>query len=112
MGCASPSRFRPPLPPFPAAVELAAYRIVQEAVNNVIKHAQANTCTIRLEMQNNTLRVEISDDGSGLPVEVRSGVGLHSMRERAEELGGRLDLARLADGGTRVCAWLPVSGGN
>jgi len=98
-----------PLPPLPAAVELAAYRIVQEAVNNVVKHAQAKHCTVRLEMQYQRLCVEIADDGHGLPDGVRSGVGLQSMRERAEELGGKIEIKALVEGGTHVRAWLPVT---
>lgn len=97
-----------PLPPLPAAVELAAFRIAQEAVNNVLKHAHAQTCTVRLEIQQNALLVEIQDDGRGLPEIVRSGVGFQSMRERANELGGRLEVGMTPGGGTRVTAWLPV----
>lgn len=95
------------LPPLPAAVELAAYRIAQEAVNNVIKHAHAKTCTVRLEIQKNALYVEILDDGRGLPENVHSGVGFHSMHERAEEVGGWLEVGAAPGGGTRVTAWLP-----
>lgn len=95
-----------PLPPLPAAVELAAYRIVQEAVNNVIKHAQATICTIRLEIDKQFI-VEVSDNGRGLPGGTRSGVGMHSMRERAEELGGRLEIRNNREG-TQVLAWLPI----
>ena len=99
-----------PLPPLSAAVELAAYRIVQEAVNNVVKHAQARRCVVRLEMQQERLVVDISDDGRGLPATVHAGVGLHSLRERAEEVGGRLEVGRGPGGGTRVRAWLPGVG--
>ncbi|HNB51184.1 MAG TPA: histidine kinase [Anaerolineales bacterium] len=97
-----------PFPLLPAAVELAAYRIVQEAVNNVIKHAQATSSTVCLEMQRQQLYIEISDNGRGLPAGVRSGIGLQSMRERAEELGGRLEVGTYEQGGTRVRAWLPI----
>src|SRR5262249_20851828 len=76
----------------PAAVELAAYRIALEALTNVARHAQASRCVIRLEMAEidgrQTLKVEISDDGVGLPDGRRTGVGIGSMRERAAELGG------------------------
>ena len=82
------------LPSLSAAVEVAAYRIVLEALTNVIRHAQAHHCVIRFatsqrESKDN-LHIEIVDDGIGLPPDLRAGVGLRSMRERAEELGGRL----------------------
>jgi signal transduction histidine kinase len=95
------------LPGLPAAVEVAAYRIAQEAVNNVVKHARARNCQVRLEIQNDALSIEIHDDGSGVPPNARSGVGLHSMRERAEELGGRLEIEFSPGGGTQVRAMLP-----
>lgn len=64
---------------------------------------------MRLEMQYQRLCVEIADDGHGLPDGVRSGVGLQSMRERAEELGGKIEIKALVEGGTHVRAWLPVT---
>lgn len=97
------------LPHLPAAVEVAAYRITQEAVQNVIKHAQARTCTVRLALTE-VLHVEIIDDGVGLVPEHTPGVGLQSMHERAVELGGRCVVEVLRGGGTRVHAWIPVSG--
>jgi signal transduction histidine kinase len=95
------------LPSLPAAVEVAAYRIVQEALTNVVRHAQAHTCAVRLSLAE-TLQIEVSDDGMGLPTERQAGVGLLSMRERAAELGGSCVIERGAAGGTRVCARLPV----
>jgi len=96
------------LPALPAAVEVAAYRIVQEALTNVVRHACAHTCLIRLALEAGVLCVEIADDGAGLPAERRAGVGLHSMRERAEELGGSLSVELVPTGGTRVRAQLPL----
>ncbi|HSM54885.1 MAG TPA: histidine kinase, partial [Candidatus Sulfomarinibacteraceae bacterium] len=100
------------LPPLPAAVEVAAYRIAQEAVNNVLRHAQADTCTVRLAMvqasEPQALRVEIADDGRGIAPDYRAGVGLQSMRERAAELGGSFDVESPSGGGTRVTAVLPL----
>jgi two-component system, NarL family, sensor kinase len=87
---------------------VAAYRIVQEALMNVARHAQANTCTIRLALADG-LEVEVSDDGVGLPETYRAGVGLGSMRERAQELGGRCRIEPQNGAGTRVRVWLPVS---
>ncbi len=97
-----------PLPPMPAAVELAAYRIAQEAVNNTVKYAHAQNCIVTLRVRQKALSVEITDDGRGLPSNHRSGVGLHTMRERAEELEGRLEVGAGPNGGTRVVATLPV----
>jgi signal transduction histidine kinase len=95
------------LPPLPAAVEVACYRILQEALTNVVRHAHAHTCTIRLFV-NESLCLEVIDDGDGLPTAYRAGVGLTSMRERAKELGGTCVIDRVTGGGTRVCAQLPL----
>lgn len=90
-----------------AAVEVAAYRIVLEAVTNVIHHAQAGNCEVSLVLGNGNLKMEIRDDGVGLPKARSHGIGLDSMRERAEELGGRFELSSSPQG-TRVCAEIPV----
>ncbi len=95
------------LPALPAAVEVAVYRIVQEALANVVRHAQAHRCCICLSCENDLLHVEVSDDGIGLPESYRAGVGLLSMRERAAELGGTCKIAPLPEGGTCVQACLP-----
>lgn len=102
-----------PLPPLPAAVEVAALRISQEALMNVARHARAQRCTVRLATDGErALTIEVVDDGVGLPHQPpRGGIGLHSMRERAAELGGACDIERVPAGGTRVCARLPLSGG-
>ena len=99
------------LPPLPAAVEVAAYRIVQEALNNVLRHSAARACTIRLApaADGAALLLEVDDDGTGLPSDTRLGVGLTSMRERAGELGGTCQIAARPEGGTRVSAWLPCT---
>jgi signal transduction histidine kinase len=101
-----------PLPLLPAAVEVAAYRIVHEAIMNVMRHADARSCSVRLSMAgDHALEVEVLDDGVGLPTEARPiGVGMLSMRERAEELGGECRIERLdpTEGGTRVFARLPL----
>jgi signal transduction histidine kinase len=97
------------LPALPAAVEVAAYRIALEALTNVGRHAQARTCTVRLGMDEkpSALRLEVQDDGRGIEDDRRAGVGLASMRERAEELGGTCTVEPLPSGGTRVRAFLP-----
>jgi signal transduction histidine kinase len=96
-----------PLPPLPAAVEVATYRIVQEAMTNVVRHAQARTCTIRFALDNG-LDVEIGDDGRGIPTGQRAGVGLTSIRERAAELGGMCEIEAMPAGGTRLHIRLPL----
>jgi signal transduction histidine kinase len=95
----------------PAAVEVAAYRIVQEALMNVARHAKARTCAIRLSCpEGRALEIEVTDDGAGLPQTPEPGVGLRSMRERAAELGGSCTIERAAPTGTRVFARLPLAG--
>jgi signal transduction histidine kinase len=98
----------PELPPgLPAAVEVAAYRIVQEALTNVVRHARARTCGVHL-LIDDELKLEISDDGIGLPVDRAAGVGLSSMSERAAELGGECSVGVSPTGGTLVLARLPL----
>jgi signal transduction histidine kinase len=93
----------------PAAVEVAAYRIAQEAISNATKHAHAQRVTVRLSCTDNGLTVEVDDDGIGVAADInRSGVGLASMTERATELGGWCTNEHSPTGGTRVKAWLPV----
>jgi signal transduction histidine kinase len=99
------------LPALPAAVEVAAYRIVQEALENVSKHSKARQCRIRLA-NHNGLEIEIIDDGIGLPLNITPGVGLRSMRERAEELGGTCVIENNKNKGARVLACLPIGDAN
>jgi len=91
----------------PAAVEVAIYRIVDEALANVVKHANASRCQIVLSRTPGGTRLEIADDGSGIPAGRISGVGLQSMRERALELGGSLTIEPVDPSGTRILAELP-----
>jgi signal transduction histidine kinase len=100
-----------PMPALPAAVEAAAYRIVQEALTNVVRHAGARRCAARLALRDGAVQLEVSDDGLGLPPARGRGVGLASMRERAEELGGTCVVEPLPAGGTRVRATLPLARG-
>lgn len=97
-----------PLPALPAAVDVAIYRIVQEALTNVIKHADAATCCVRLDCDAAGLTVRVVDDGHGFEPERAEGIGLRSLRERAEELGGRCSIAGSLPRGTEVRAWLPL----
>ena len=94
-----------PAPPLPAAVELAAYRIVQEALTNVTRHAGARTVTVRLGYDEG-VTVEVLDDGAG--GRGPAGNGITGMRERATALGGTLDAGPSPGGGFRVVARLPV----
>ncbi|CAA9317528.1 MAG: ATP-binding region, ATPase-like [uncultured Frankineae bacterium] len=92
----------------PAAVEVAAYRIVQEALTNVARHAAASRACVRLRSDGTALELTVADDGRGLPLPRTPGVGTASMRERAEELGGRCEVQTAASGGTVVRAVLPL----
>ncbi|MDH3943655.1 MAG: histidine kinase [Anaerolineae bacterium] len=99
----------------PAAVEVAAYWIVQEALTNVIKHAKAKNCIISIDSTHspisNELVLVIEDDGNGFDPKARAGVGMQSMRERAEELNGRFEIAKATIGGTQIKAHLPYTVG-
>jgi two-component system, NarL family, sensor kinase len=96
------------LPALPAAVEVAAYRIVLEALTNVSRHAGASSCTVRIAVEDG-LELEVADDGGGINGRPGEGLGLTSMRERAEELGGSLSIGPGADGrGTVVRARIPA----
>jgi signal transduction histidine kinase len=94
------------LPILPAAVEVAAYWIAQEALTNVKRHARARACDVRVAVEPELLRLEIEDDGGGLATGP-TGIGLLTMKERAAELGGSCEIASEARGGTRVTALLP-----
>lgn len=102
-----------PLPPLPAAIEVAAYRIALEGVTNVIRHAQARNCRIRFAISEDEqplrLVLTVTDDGRGLPAQFQAGVGLISMRERAEELGGTFAVGSNQGKGTRIIAALPFA---
>lgn len=100
------------LPALPAAVEVAAYRIVLEALTNVVRHAEASNCTVRLALDEEAgaLDLEIEDNGRGIEEDHQAGVGLASMRERAEELGGSCTIEAVPSGsGIRVRAFLPYT---
>jgi signal transduction histidine kinase len=96
------------LPPLPAAVEVAAYRIAREALTNVVRHAEAQQCLLRLCLHESVLTLEVSDDGKGIADDHRIGVGLLAMRERAVELGGKCGITRGPSGGTTVQVNFPL----
>ena len=99
------------IPPLPAAVEVAAFRIILEAVHNVVRHAGASSCRVAISIDPATqvLGVEVRDDGIGLASAGRPGVGLSSMRERAEELEGTCRIEQPANGGTRIVVEIPLA---
>ncbi len=97
------------LPPLAAAVEVAVYRIAQEALTNVARHAGAQHCLLRLALDAEALHLEISDDGQGIPVGHHLGIGLHTMHERASELGGTCIITRGSPGGTTIQVGLPLA---
>jgi len=98
------------LPPLSAATEVAAFRIVEEALTNVVHHAQAQQCQICLALTGTgELVITITDNGKGLPQTYRTSVGMHSMRERAEELGGKCSVQTRPTGGTLVSVSLPLA---
>ncbi|WP_345382245.1 sensor histidine kinase [Pseudonocardia yuanmonensis] len=96
--------------PLPAPVDLAAYRIVQEALTNVIRHAGARTVRLALTYEPSRLLIRIRDDGLRSAAGTPCGHGIDGMRERARALSGRLTAAPHPDGGFEVCAELPVPG--
>jgi signal transduction histidine kinase len=98
-----------PMPPLPAAVEVAAYRITQEALTNIVRHAQAQKASVLITVDD-ALHLEITDDGRGLPHSPRPGIGLTSMRERTAELGGSLDIQTTPNRGTTISVQLPLTG--
>jgi signal transduction histidine kinase len=109
--------------PLPAEVDLAAYRIVQEALTNSARHSGGSTATVRISQRSGGLLVEVADNGKGRPGGVGSrsgsdsgsrsgsGHGIAGMTERAKVLGGTLHAGRRPDGGFEVQAWLPVDRG-
>ena len=99
------------LPSLPAAVEVACYRIAQEAIANAARHSGASSCRLNLSLDeaDGMLQLEVSDNGTGIPEDRSAGVGMSSMRERAEELGGTLTVGALPEGGARVLARLPLA---
>lgn len=95
----------------PAAVEQALYRIAQEALNNVLKHAQAQHVTVRLERAETAVRLEINDDGIGFEpslMEASGGVGLRGIAERVTQLAGTFTLLSAAGSGTHLHVEVPL----
>ncbi|MFD4254717.1 sensor histidine kinase [Amycolatopsis thermoflava] len=92
----------------PAAVDTTAYRIVQEALTNSLRHARASKAEVRLRYEPGRLRIQVCDDGAGAELPARGGRGLDGMRDRAELLGGSVTLESRLGAGFRIDASLPV----
>jgi signal transduction histidine kinase len=87
------------------------YRIMQEALANAARHSSAEHVEISLEFHENSITLFIQDDGIGFDTELQyGGMGLQSMLERAEYLGGQLVIHSKHGEGTRVCVTLPIEG--
>jgi signal transduction histidine kinase len=93
----------------PSAVGGAAFRIIQEALTNVLRHAHASSASVRVRASSDALDIEISDDGRANGLGVTPGHGLRGMAERAAALGGRVDAGPRDEGGWRVHAVLPLN---
>ena len=98
---------QPGLPPMPAAVELAVYRIAAEAITNAVRHAGGSKCHVTIAAGED-LELRVIDDGCGLPLDGDEGVGLPSMRHRATRLGGSCAVATTPSGGTQVLVRIPL----
>jgi signal transduction histidine kinase len=96
----------------PEPIAIAAYRILQESLTNVSRHAQASSVRVTVRCEDDRLSLAVRDDGVGLDASrgTRSGMGLIGMRERARALGGELRVSSPANGGALVEAWLPLAG--
>lgn len=94
--------------PIDDTMSIHVYRVLQEALNNVARHSGATEARVRLHLDDDRLQLEIEDRGSGISsTRYRRGLGIVTMRERAELVGGRLELDRVADGGTLVRLTIP-----
>jgi signal transduction histidine kinase len=94
-------------PSLPAAVEVACYMICQEALNNITRHSQASLCTVSLTLDKQ-LCLDIDDNGKGLQADHRPGIGLGSMRQRTEELGGTFTFKSIPGNGALLQACFPI----
>jgi signal transduction histidine kinase len=90
-----------------AAIEVAAFRIIQEAFTNVIRHSEATSCRVELQDDEKRLTIIIDDNGKGIARDAKRGVGLSSMKERAEEVGGTCSIQSIENEGTRIKVYFP-----
>lgn len=105
-------RYEPPagLPEVKPSAAIHVFRILQEALNNVARHAQVGEVTVQLGVTPAGLRLAIEDHGRGIPAPFKPGIGLAGMRERAELLGGALEVGRVEPAGTRITLTMPLAG--
>nr|BFE88428.1 sensor histidine kinase [Planobispora longispora] len=96
----------------PPGLDLSAYRIAQEALTNAVKHAGGSAISVRVAYHDDSVELEVLDEGGGVPSGLSTGNGLIGMRERAELFGGAFDAGPRAGGGFRVRARLPISRGS
>jgi signal transduction histidine kinase len=94
----------------PAAIGRTAYRIVQEALTNVLRHADASSALVRVGAGSDALTIEVTDNGRAHAAAVTPGHGLRGMAERAAAVGGHLDVGPRKEGGWRISAELPLNG--
>ena len=96
--------------PLPAAIDLTAYRIVQEGLTNALKHAQASRADVTIRYAADALRIQVSDDGAGAADALDDGHGLVGVRERVKLYGGEMTAATANGGGFRLTTRLPLTG--
>ncbi|TDW83971.1 signal transduction histidine kinase [Kribbella pratensis] len=94
--------------PLPSGLDRAAFRIIQESLTNVVRHARATSATVRIQYGEQTLVLQVDDNGDCLTAAPKEGNGISGMRERATALGGTLTANRTSAGGLRITATLPL----
>jgi signal transduction histidine kinase len=94
--------------PLPTSLDRAAFRIIQESLTNIVRHAQATTATVRIQYGDENLVLQVDDNGQTLAGPPREGNGIIGMRERATALGGTLTATRTPTGALRITAYLPL----
>ncbi|MFH9354945.1 sensor histidine kinase [Kitasatospora sp. NPDC017646] len=97
--------------PIPPEIDLSAFRIVQESITNVVRHAGTDSCQVSIDQRPEELSVEVLDDGHGCAAAAGTGYGLIGMRERVSLLHGEFSVAPRPEGGFRVTARLPLPTG-
>jgi signal transduction histidine kinase len=99
--------------PLPPAIDLAAYRIIQESLTNVVRHAGRASAEVTLAYEPSRIVIDVSDDGRGAtPGNGEAGHGIAGIRERVGAAGGGMEVGPREDRGFRVRAWLPTNGMN
>jgi signal transduction histidine kinase len=96
--------------PLPVEIDHSAFRIIQESVTNVVRHAGTGHCQVSIDQRDRELSIEVIDDGrAGVGTRTGTGYGIIGMRERASLLGGQLTAGPRPGGGLRVAARLPLA---